>query len=135
MDNIVPNVDAQPQLSKNIMLPIKFKGEVHKLAEFLIDYVMYADAYGWTEEQRCVRLPLHMEGVARRVIMDMPQEDRTWVNIGTKLNEKLLIGTSAKMHRQLFQDRIQKSKETVQQFAYDLKVLVIQAYAYRSPAK
>ena len=57
--------DPEPLNPKQIMLPCKFSGDSNKLAEFLTDYAMYADAYRWTEAIRILRLPLQMEGVAR----------------------------------------------------------------------
>ena len=120
--------DPEPLNPKQIMLPCKFTGDTNKLAEFLTDYAMYADAYRWSEAIRILRLPLHMEGVARRVVLEVPIADKTWIGIGRILNEKLLVDTPAKIHRQLFIDRMQKTHESVQQFAYDLKVLVVRAY-------
>ena len=124
-----PDADGTPaRMPKQMQFSIKFMGDPTRLADFLTDYAMHADAYGWSEAVRIMRLPLHMEGVARRVVLDVPIADKTWNGIGRILNEKLLTDTPARIHRQMLLERVQKPNETVQQFAYDLKMLVVRAY-------
>jgi len=112
-----------------VILPVKFDGNPNHLAEFMAEYKLYADAHQWTEELRCIRLPLHVTGVARSTLMEMKDEDsKNWKNCGEALEKALIIGSSAKLHRTLFMRRNQGANEPVSQFGSELKVMALRAF-------
>lgn len=48
--------------------------------------------------------------------------------VGQELEKTLFISTSVKLHRTLFMKRKQKPKESVQQYAYDVKIMTLLAF-------
>ena len=114
-----------------VVFPItKYEGDPETLVEFLEEYNLFADSYGWKEPQKCSRLPLHVKGTARQIVLSLPKEDREdWKRLGAALTKAILTVTPARTHRAKFRVRIQRPNETVTQFAYDLKNLAIAALA------
>ena len=59
-----------------VVFPItKYEGDPETLVEFLEEYNLFADSYGWKEPQKCSRLPLHVKGTARQIVLSLPKED------------------------------------------------------------
>ena len=111
-------------LMNAVVFPItKYEGDPEKLVEFLEEYNLFADSYGWKEPQKCNRFPLHVKGTARQIVLSLPKEDRDdWKRLGAALTKAILTVTPARTHRAKFRIRIQRPNETVTQFAYDLIV-------------
>ena len=120
-------------LSGTMVLPMdKFEAKPEQdYSEFIMQYEMYSESFGWTDELRMKRLPLHLKGIALSAFTQITDDDdkADWASLKESLEERLLVDPSGKGRIGEFNRRRQRKGETVQEYACALQKLAQRAYA------
>ena len=120
-------------LNGTMVLPMdKFEAKPDQdYSEFIMQYEMYSESFGWTDELRMKRLPLHLKGIALSAFTQITDDDdkADWASLKDALEERLLVDPSGKGRIGEFNRRRQRKGESVQEYACALQKLALRAYA------
>lgn len=102
--------------------PPKFSGNGEEsLDQWIRDIDEYSICVKWTPTQKLASLPMLLRGRARQVFQDLPPEDKsTWTASMDKLQDVFGMDTSSDILMFQRLDRVQKSTETVREYAKDI---------------
>ena len=107
IQNVNQNQNANPNVQVRVLppgnpadyascqrLPVEqYGGDPVEFVDFMTDYFMYANAYGWNERVMIQRLPLYLKGAAREVYNQIDRRDIVqWIAMKDALSEKLISG-------------------------------------------
>ena len=111
------------------IVPFKGRQDERDFEDFIKEYTRVGDSYDWLEAQLLKTLPQVLTGEALAAY-DLLQDNEkdTWANVKTNLKNKFVDSESESMARYQLQNRCQKDKESITEFAKVVEQLVKKGY-------
>ena len=122
------NIDFDKYSAKTIP-NLYYDGNPYTLNEFLFDYKLAAEGMDWNQEIMIKRFPLHLQGMAKQVFVNLTVDDRsTWDKLKDALTKNILVEPSPRIFLNEFRQRTLRRNETPLQYAYALRSIAKGAF-------